>query len=102
MTPPHRVKSVSMASFGMDEIDFLRTRGNQVLIYHILNEHLIYFVLHSFVAKCGWLTSLLLIQDLIIKMIRNLKIICLQNMRRKGNQNLNGGLVVKLKCQCFV
>lgn len=29
MTPPHRVKSVSMASFGMDEIDFLRTRGNQ-------------------------------------------------------------------------
>jgi len=29
LTPPHRVKSVSMASFGMDEIDFLRTRGNQ-------------------------------------------------------------------------
>lgn len=29
LTPPHRVKSVSMASFGMEEIDFLRSRGNQ-------------------------------------------------------------------------
>lgn len=30
LTPPHRVKSVTMASFTQDEIDFLRNRGNEV------------------------------------------------------------------------
>ena len=29
LTPPHRVKSISLASFGMDEIHLLRSRGNQ-------------------------------------------------------------------------
>ncbi|XP_058805302.1 arf-GAP domain and FG repeat-containing protein 1 [Phymastichus coffea] len=28
LTPPHRVKSISMATFTQDEIDFLRERGN--------------------------------------------------------------------------
>lgn len=28
LNPPHRVKSISMATFGADEIDFLRQRGN--------------------------------------------------------------------------
>lgn len=28
LTPPHRVKSISMATFTPDEMDFIRTRGN--------------------------------------------------------------------------
>ncbi|XP_070132764.1 uncharacterized protein drongo isoform X1 [Drosophila bipectinata] len=30
LTPPHRVKSISMATFTQDEIDFLRTHGNEL------------------------------------------------------------------------
>ncbi|OXU17549.1 hypothetical protein TSAR_010784 [Trichomalopsis sarcophagae] len=29
LTPPHRVKSISMATFTQDEIDFLKERGNE-------------------------------------------------------------------------
>ena len=32
LTPPHRVKSISMASFTHDEIELLKTRGNEVSI----------------------------------------------------------------------
>lgn len=28
LTPPHRVKSISMATFTSDELEFLRTHGN--------------------------------------------------------------------------
>lgn len=28
LTPPHRVKSISMAKFTTEELDFLRTHGN--------------------------------------------------------------------------
>lgn len=30
LTPPHRVKSVSMATFSTEEIDFIKSRGNEV------------------------------------------------------------------------
>ncbi|XP_036677038.2 arf-GAP domain and FG repeat-containing protein 1 isoform X4 [Drosophila suzukii] len=30
LTPPHRVKSISMATFTQDEIDFLRAHGNEL------------------------------------------------------------------------
>lgn len=30
LTPPHRVKSISMATFTQDEIDFLRSHGNEL------------------------------------------------------------------------
>jgi len=30
LNPPHRVKSITMASFTADEIDFIRSRGNEV------------------------------------------------------------------------
>ncbi|KAH8276426.1 hypothetical protein KR018_006919 [Drosophila ironensis] len=30
LTPPHRVKSISMATFTQEEIDFLRTHGNEL------------------------------------------------------------------------
>jgi len=29
LTPPHRVKSVSMATFSTEEIDFIKSRGNE-------------------------------------------------------------------------
>lgn len=29
LTPPHRVKSISMATFTGDEIDFLKNHGNE-------------------------------------------------------------------------
>lgn len=29
LTPPHRVKSISMATFSSDEIDFIRAHGNE-------------------------------------------------------------------------
>lgn len=32
LTPPHRVKSISMASFTPEEIEFLKSRGNEVII----------------------------------------------------------------------
>ena len=32
LTPPHRVKSVTMASFTPEEIEFLKNRGNEVNI----------------------------------------------------------------------
>lgn len=37
LTPPHRVKSISMATFNTEEIDFIKSRGNEVyiLIYSI-------------------------------------------------------------------
>lgn len=31
LTPPHRVKSISMASFTPEEIEFLKSRGNEVI-----------------------------------------------------------------------
>lgn len=31
LTPPHRVKSISMASFTSEEIEFLKSRGNEVI-----------------------------------------------------------------------
>jgi len=33
LNPPHRVKSISMASFSVDEMDFIKCRGNDVCIY---------------------------------------------------------------------
>jgi hypothetical protein len=30
LNPPHRVKSISMATFTSEEIDFVRCRGNEV------------------------------------------------------------------------
>jgi len=30
LNPPHRVKSISMASFTADEIEFIKSRGNVV------------------------------------------------------------------------
>lgn len=30
LTPPHRVKSISMATFSTEEIDFIKSRGNEV------------------------------------------------------------------------
>ena len=30
LNPPHRVKSINMATFTQEEIDFLKTRGNHV------------------------------------------------------------------------
>jgi len=33
LTPPHRVKSISMATFTSEEIDFLKSRGNDVGIH---------------------------------------------------------------------
>lgn len=32
LTPPHRVKSISMASFTPEEIEFLKNHGNEVII----------------------------------------------------------------------
>ena len=35
INPPHRVKSVSMASFTQEEVDMLIQRGNEVSKLHI-------------------------------------------------------------------
>ena len=32
LNPPHRVKSISMASFSADEMEFIKCRGNDVRI----------------------------------------------------------------------
>lgn len=34
LTPPHRVKSISMATFSTEEIDFIKSRGNEVSYIH--------------------------------------------------------------------
>lgn len=31
LTPPHRVKSVTMSSFTPEEIEFIKSRGNEVM-----------------------------------------------------------------------
>ena len=33
LNPPHRVKSISMASFSADEMEFIKCRGNDVCIH---------------------------------------------------------------------
>ena len=35
INPPHRVKSISMASFTQEEVDMLTQRGNEVSNLHI-------------------------------------------------------------------
>jgi len=42
LNPPHRVKSITMASFTADEIDFIRSRGNEVLLhlFMFLTKHI--------------------------------------------------------------
>ena len=30
LNPPHRVKSINMSTFTQDEVEFMRTHGNQV------------------------------------------------------------------------
>lgn len=42
LTPPHRVKSISMASFTPEEIDFLKSRGNEVIeMFNFLIEEVL-------------------------------------------------------------
>ena len=36
MNPPHRIKSISMASFSPQEMEFLESHGNEVNYYAIL------------------------------------------------------------------
>lgn len=38
LTPPHRVKSISMATFTPEEVDFVKARGNDVSIIRISYE----------------------------------------------------------------
>lgn len=38
LTPPHRVKSVSMATFSTEEIDFIKSRGNEVCYINYIIE----------------------------------------------------------------
>jgi Arf-GAP domain and FG repeat-containing protein 1 len=34
LNPPHRVKSINMSTFTQDEVEFMKTHGNQVGFYH--------------------------------------------------------------------
>lgn len=45
LNPPHRVKSISMASFTPEEMDFLKCHGNDVSNIHVLNVLEIYILL---------------------------------------------------------
>ena len=38
INPPHRVKSISMASFTQEEVDMLTQRGNEVSSLHMYTE----------------------------------------------------------------
>ena len=65
LTPPHRVKSISMASFTCEEIEFLRSRGNSVSqretnLHHIsVHDDLRHiYLMDSTAGKCGWLCTM--------------------------------------------
>jgi len=38
LNPPHRVKSISMASFSVDEMEFIKCRGNDVCMFVIVSD----------------------------------------------------------------
>ena len=40
LNPPHRVKSISMASFSVDEMEFIKCRGNDVRMLVIVLDYL--------------------------------------------------------------
>jgi len=40
LNPPHRVKSISMASFSVDEMEFIKCRGNDVRMLVIVLGYL--------------------------------------------------------------
>lgn len=39
LTPPHRVKSISMATFTPEEVDFVKARGNDVSFINIVLKY---------------------------------------------------------------
>lgn len=45
LTPPHRVKSISMATFSTEEIDFIKSRGNEVsiLLYCLKTDRIMFY-----------------------------------------------------------
>lgn len=50
LTPPHRIKSISMASFSPQEMEFLQSHGNEVYIYCI---HII-FITEKTLLEIYW------------------------------------------------
>jgi hypothetical protein len=35
LNPPHRVKSINMSTFTQDEVEFMKTHGNQVRLNYL-------------------------------------------------------------------
>ena len=48
LNPPHRVKSISMTSFTPEEMEFLKSRGNDVSSVHLKQVKLITAIMHFF------------------------------------------------------